>query len=315
MNAPYTGGFAPGNRQFAVDGNFYNCDPCSPPKITFPMKGDSIFSNADIIYLSEDGAGGYSYTNFSLGNWPNIQPWSANQRTFVIEQEFMVAMEAYQSLPLNTPYWWGWSIGWQSQLTNGLGIPELFYAVFVEEDPTEDMGQGIVKVRRRFATLPPTRNEIEQFTYIYPGITYGVGIPSRLQRSITVSSRVQYDYFIFDDFGIYPYGSEFPAGPVLRARQGIYPPGLILQPMYFYKAGADSVLNNIFLDSDQIQLSDGSVLLGTPATTPSASQWLSWIDGTGTSNGQRAEVIAEASVPRRWMGNIWERRTRFVQVV
>jgi|SRR6185437_4107655 len=305
MNAPYTGGFAPGNLQFAVDGDFYSCDPCGPPKITFPMKGDSAFSNADAIFLS-----GGNYIPFPLGSYPNLQPWSATQQTFIIEQEFMVAMEAYQPLPLNSPYQWQWAIGWQSQLTNGRSIPELFYAVLVEEGPTEDAGQGIIKLTRRFAIVPFTRNEIEQFTYTYPGIANG-----RLMRSITVQSRLQYDYFIFDDAGIYPYSAPFPSGSVLNTSTGLYPVGLILQPQYYYAPVADAVAQNYFLPPDTVIISDADVDAGTPASIPSASDWLNWISGAGTSNGLVPEIVAEASTMRRWMGNIWERRTRFVQVI
>jgi hypothetical protein len=297
MSAPYTGGFSPGSRQFAVDGNFYSCDPCSPPKITFPMKGDSVFSNADVIYLS-----GGLYTAIPFGLYPNIQPWSANQRTFVIEQDFMVAMEAYQPLPLNTPYDWNWSIGWQSRLTNGNFIPELFYAVMVEEDPTEDMGQGIIKVRRRFATCPPTRNEVEQFTYTFPGLENG-----RITFTKTVQSRIQYDYFVFDDFGIYPYGAAFPAGNVLNASTGLYPANLILTEQRYYAPVAGAVTQNYFLPQDSIVLSTDSV--------PSINNWYSWMAGSLTSNGVIPEIIAEPSTMRRWMGNIWERRTRYVQVI
>lgn len=307
MNAPYWGGFSPGARQFAVDGNFYSCDPCGPPRISWPMKGDSIFSNASVIFYDAALA---NYAPVQLGTFPNLQPWSANQRAFVIEQDFMVAMEAYVPLPLNTPYQPYWSIGWQGTLSNGQPIPQLYFALLVEEGNPEDCGQGIIKVTRRFATPPPTRNELEQFTYTFPGFENG-----RLSFSRTVQSRIQYDYFLFDDFQIYPYLALFPAGNKLDATTGLYPANLILPAQNYYAPTPGAVAQNYFLNNG-----DGFVLT-TPgvdgvATIPSLTDYLTWMAGTLTPQATVAvpELIAESSCMRRWMGNIWERRTRFVQL-
>jgi hypothetical protein len=306
-NAPYWGGFSPGANQFAVDGNFYSCDPCGPPKISFPMKGDSVFSGASIIYWNAQLA---NYAPVQLGTFPNLQPWSANQRTFVIEQDFMVAMEAYVPMPLNTPYQRNWSIGWQGTLANGQPIPQLYFALLVEEGNPEDCGQGIIKVTRRFATPPPTRNELEQFTYTFPGFEAG-----RLSFSRTVQSRIQYDYFLFDDFAIYPFGSLFPNGFKLDSTTGLYPDGLIMAAQNYYAPAAGAVANNYFLNNG-----DGFILT-TPdgagnVTIPSLIDYLTWLAGMITYQNTVAvpEIIAEASCMRRWMGNIWERRTRFVQL-
>src|SRR5580698_10015640 len=101
MDAPYTGGFSPGDNQFAVDGVFTQTDPCGPPKISFPLKGDSVFSSQDVLYLENSGD---AYVTFPLGEYPNLSPWSPSQSAFIIEQEFMVAEQAYVPLALNTPY-------------------------------------------------------------------------------------------------------------------------------------------------------------------------------------------------------------------
>lgn len=304
MNAPYTGGFAPGNPQFAVDGNFYSCDPCSPPKITFPFKGDTVFTSNDVLYLTPDLT---QYYPRPLGDPPNIQPWSPVQTAFVIEQEFMVAMEAYIPLALNTPYYVGWSIGWQAFISTGYGIPFLQEAFLVEEGDPEDMGQGIIKIRRRFATLPAVRNETEQFTYTFPGLTAPF---TRLSYTKTVVSRLQYDYYVFDDYGLLTY-TQFPFGPKLDAGTGLYPVGLILQAQNYYANVAGAVFTNNFLDfGSGGGLTDAAG--SDPGTIPQCTAWVEAYSGTSTSNGQPAEIVAESSTLRRWLGNIYERRTRFV---
>lgn len=309
MSAPYTGGFDPSGPQFAVDGDFYSCDPCGPPKISYPFKGDSIFSNRDIVIFNESEQ---YYATVPLGQFPNLQPWSANQRAFIIEQDFMVAMEAYLPLPMNNPYHNYWAIGWLGQLTNGYPLPDLSQAIFVEEDPLEDMGQGIVKVRRRFATIPQTRNEVEQFTYVFPGL-----INSRKAFDWTVPSRIQYDYYVFDDYGILNL-PVWPAGPVLNASTGIYPTAyaaqvpFILEQQFYYAPVVGAVDAAFFLENP-VTLTD-DISDDVPATIPSATDWNNWLIGDDTSNDLPPEIVAEFSTLRRWMGNIWERRTRFIQV-
>ncbi|MDE2099888.1 MAG: hypothetical protein KGL39_21725 [Patescibacteria group bacterium] len=332
MSVPFTGGFSAYGHQRVVDGNFYDCDPCSPPKVSWPFKGDSVFSNNSVIFWDELLQ---SFQPLMIGQFPNIQPWSANQRCFVIEQDFMVAMEAYRPLPLNTPYWYGWSIGWQGMLTNGYPLYDLSAAIFVEEEPLEDMGQGIMKVRRRFAVPPPTRNEIEQFCYHYPGFalqiavnrdgTFNINQCQRKPFDWVVPSRIQYDYFVFDDYGILPYG-VYPNGPILNSKTGIYPDSLIMEQQIYYVAISDGSPNPIdaFLFQadgqvvlcDEISFTTESGTLTAGPTNPTLTQWQEWLGGVPNYGGGYSppEIVAEASTMRRWMGNIWERRTRFVQV-
>jgi hypothetical protein len=307
-DAPLTGGFSPGGNQFAVDGDFSQFDPCWPPKISFPMKGDSVFSKNDILIL-----GASDYAPIAVGTFPNLQPWSSNQRAMMIEQDFMVALEYYQPMPLNTPYNDAWGIGWQGQLTNGQPTEDLSDCVLVEIGETEDMGQGIVKVKLRFANVPPTRNEMESFTYTFPGLDNG-----RNSFTQTVQSRLQYDYFVFDDFDILST-PLFPEGTRLSGSTGLYPPNLILPAQRYYTAAVFAISFNNFLDISQAELTNVDEE-GNPGTIPSADDWIGWITNTQdgdskppkTSNGLPPEIIAESSTMRRWFGNIWERRTRFV---
>ena len=309
MDAPYFGGFSPGGVQFAVDGDFTVLAPCAPPIVSYPMKGDSVFSNLDTLTL-DFTQNPPQYINIPLGTFPNIQPWSSNQRVIVIEQEFMVAMEYWTPPPLNTPYFDGWSIGWTGQLTNGQPTEDLSAAILVEIGELEDMGQGIVKVKLRFATVPPVRNEVEQFSYVYPGLANWPYIKRFYYKN--VNSRVQYDYFVFDDFDI--LGTPlFPGGNRLDGSTGLYPSGLIQLAQGYYAPVANAVSQACFLNSDGA-LSDPPSDMSSPGSTPTNQQWFDWLLGNTTSNGLSPEIVAEGSTLRRWMGNIFERRTRYVLV-
>jgi hypothetical protein len=308
MDAPYTGGLSPGGTQFAVDGDFTSCDPCSPPKITFPLKGDSIFSAQDLLYYNS-GAG--DYQPFPLGTYPNIKPWSPTQAAFVIEQEFMVALAFYVPLALNTPYnEAAWGIGWTHETSTGYQIPDLSSAILVEEGDPDDMGQGIIKIRRKFATIPPSRSDVEQYAYTFPGFQSAEGF-TRPAFTKNVLSRLQYDYFVFDDLDILDT-TLFPAGNRLDSSTGLYPTNLILNPQNYYSPGGVAI--NQFLDSTPPgpSLQDADATLGTAATVPSATDWTNWIQGIGTSNNSQPELIAESSTLSRYLGNIFMRRTRMV---
>ena len=305
-SAPLTGGHASGGDRFFVDGNFYTFDPCSLPVISYPLKGDSIFSNRDIIFYNP-AAG--TYGTYPLGTYPNIQPWSPNQSSMVLEQEFMIAQEAFQSIPLNFPYWPGWALGFPNQMINGYPIPSLQEFYLVAQGELQDMGGGICKVKLTFATIPQTRNEIEQFSYSFIGFSNQSPETNRERVAYNVQSRVQYDYFIFDDLNVLAT-PLFPAGN--RLNQTIAPSGLIL-PAMTYWANVAGVSQNIYTD----YLDDGPTppILTTETTIPTFTQYVSIIKINGTastSNGLPAELIAEASTMSRYMGNIWERRTRFV---
>lgn len=308
MQTDYTPGFHPGQMQFANDGDFTSFDPCGPPKISFPFKGDSVFSKNDVLFLAISPSTGLpigtDYEPIPFGTFPNIQPWSNNQLAAVLEQEFMLAMIEYVPVPLNSPYRAGvWDIGWPGTLNNGQPIASLGDFILVESGDTEDMGSGLIKVKLRYATVPPTRNEVESFTYTFPALSNG-----RQSATRTVQSRVQYDYYVFDDFDILAT-PLFPNGNRLDATTGLYPPGLILQAQNYYSPVINAIDQNIYLPQDAA-LSDGD---GTnPASVPSSNDWINWIGGINTSNTLPPELIAESSCMRRWMGNIWERRTRFV---
>lgn len=306
-NAPYTGGASPNAQLFMVDGDFTSCDPCGLPVVSYPLKGDSIFSNRDVYYFNQ--AVGKFFLE-QLGNYPNIQPWSPNQTAVVIEQEFMVAQSAYFPMRLNTRYDPVWAIGWEGQFPDGVGTVPLQDLFLVTEGELVDMGGGISKIKRTWASIPQTRNEVEQFSYTFTGYSDEQTNTTREAVTIVVQSRLQYDYFIFDDFNITGL-NPFPNGPVLNADTGISPPSLILpEQHYFQSADSDDVSNNYFLTPPTVD--DGPADDPKLGTYPNFTDYTGLVSGIDTSNGQAAEIIAEGSTMTRFMGNIWERRTRFV---
>lgn len=307
MNAPYTGGSSPNGQLFMVDGDFTSCDPCGLPVISYPLKGDSIFSNRDVYYFNRSEG---KFFLEQLGHYPNIQPWSANQLAVVLEQEFMVAQSAYFPMRLNTRYYPGWAIGWEGQFSDGSNTVNLNELFLVTEGELIDMGGGISKLKRTWASLPPTRNEVEQFTYTFTGYSDEQTNTNRDPISLVVQSRVQYDYFIFDDFGITGLDT-FPNGPVLNADTGISPASLILPEQYYFNSSdSDDVSNNYLISPPSVD--DGPIDDPSLATYPDFTDYTGLVSGIDTSNGLAAEIIAEGSTMTRFMGNIWERRTRFV---
>ena len=299
---PYQGISSPGSGLFFVDGDFTYCDPCGLPEISYPMQGDSILSTRDVAILDSG-----TLLTVPLGTYPNIAPWSANQVAAVLEQEFIVAQSSYVPMRLNTPYDPSWAIGWVGAFPGGYPTQNLSDFILVREGELQDVGAGLCKIRRRWAVLPPTRNEMEQFTYNFIGYGDTASNSTRERGPYTVPSRLQYDYFVFDDWNIlsYPlFASD--SGRRLNATTGLYPPGLILPPLYYYQ-DSSGLASNIF--ADYLSDGDGGSI---PPTVPSFTEYTNAVTGASTTNGDSAEIVAEASTMTRWMGNIFERRTRFV---
>lgn len=299
-DAPYTGGTAPGGRIFAVDGDFTVCSPCGAPEIYNPLPGDSVPSVYPIILLDRT-LGSPDYVSLPIGTGFNVQDFAANQQAIVIEQEFMVAQSAYFPMPLNTPYNIAWSVGW---LGTYLGLESCF---LVEEGPHIPAGGGLIRFKRKFASLPPNRNEYESYCASYPAINYGVGEAiHRFGLSRIVNSRLFYEYFVYDNLNLLPGIALFPAGHRINTGAlGTDAKYLEFEQFAAFKADANSVNNNNLLGDDPLD----ALVDGPPATTPSSTTYQSWLFDNPS------EIVAEASSFSRWMGNIYVRRTRFVLAI
>jgi hypothetical protein len=192
---------------------------------------------------------------------------------------------------------------------DNLAIPGFNNLFLIKDGRLEDMGGGIAKVRKTFASLPPPRNELEQFTYNFIGYADEQSGATRERSPFTVLSRVQYDYFLYDDLNL----SNIPlfnqdGGRRLNAVTGLSPEGLIIPAVYYWSPETNAIAQNIFTDN----LDDGPADFSSPPTIPSFTDYKNYISGGYSSNGLPAEICAESSTMNRWRGNIFERRTRFV---
>lgn len=305
-DAPYTGGYLPGGRIFAVDGDYQTWQPEGAPEISNPFEGDSVFSNRDVIYLGAVGSGhnwlnNRIYVRCPLNSFPNFQPWFPNQDSIIIEQKFRGAFSSFQAMRLNTPYDPTWALPWLGQFLDGEPAVAIGNAILVKEEGPKDIGGGLGEVFRRFATIPKTRSVGEQFTYNYIGLDDPTGGSTvRPSKPQTVMSRMQFDYFLFDDFPVLAT-PLFPTGNRLDASTGLYPPGLILNAQKYYGPDAYSEVETLQDD------------IGAGATIPSLTDYLSFLDQTDTGGPKAGELIAESSCMRPWLGNIYERATRYVE--
>jgi len=295
---------------FITDGDFDTWAPDGPPEISpIPMEGDSIFGGRDIVYLGAEGSGSNwllnrIYIRVGLGTYPNLQPWFPNQDSIIIEQRFRGKFSTFQPMRLNTPYDPSWAEPWMGSFLDSLPSVSLSDAILVREDGPKDIGGGLGEVIRRFATIPKSRNLVEQFCYNYIGLNDPTGGTTvRPRQADVVNSRLQFDYFVFDDFPVLTT-PLFPHGNRLDSTTGINPPGLLLRAQKYY--GPDPY-------SEIDVLSDESSPGAGDATIPSLTEYLAFLDQTDGGGPAAAELIAEASCLRQWMGNIYERITRFVE--
>ena len=326
MNAPYTGGNSPGGQLFFNDGDWTQISPEGMPVLSFPFKGDSILTLNDILQFDLSNQ---TWATTPFGTYPNIHPWTPNQDVAVIDQDFVVAQSYYKPTPLNTPYDINYSLGFQATFsgTNNYpwggnsNNPNQGFLYLVEEGELMDIGAGLSKFKRKYAILPPTRCETEQFAVTFPGISNQNG--NRPPFTQDVLTRIQYDYFIFDDLDILtlplftgydPDVSQLQ--PRLNKETGLYPAGLILPKFaVFLTASSGNSFQINYQTGQYIGNQTDTLLDGNNPTIPSATDYLNWAVGNNTSNGQPVEIVVEASTLTRWMGNIYERRTRFTQAI
>ena len=305
----YSGGPNVGDNVFYVDGDFRFTQPCGPPRISHPFVGDSASGGRQVVHLAPDAGSplGYNWFPVPLGVAPNIQSVAINQTNFIIEQDFVVAAGWYVPLPLNTPYDPSLSAGWN--LGGDNPFQNLARAVLVSEGPLEDIGAGLVRFRRVYSTVPNIRNVFEQFTYNFIGYAptfftsaasqWGSLSDGRPRFPFAVKSRLQFDYFIIDPGALSGY---------VEAVNSVDEIQLLLAQAYLYINGFQGV--DVLFDESQApesgDFAGAGITLPSPnQTTPSLTQYLDWVD-----NGY--ELVAEASVLRPWLGNIYERITRFV---
>lgn len=197
-------------------------------------------------------------------------PIPGDNTSFIVEQEFMQLFANFTPLALNTAH------------------PTFTTAYLVQESPLQDLGGGVAKWTRTYATIPAQRNEYEMFAYQYIGI-YGyvlaqggsvtTEVDGRERFTESSLSRVQHDYFLCASGQDY----ETPADIPVNAAQA------------YYQSADSTLVTDYLTDSPPF----------TTASSPTLTAYLALVSGGD-------EIVAEESRLTRWMGNIYERTTRYV---
>lgn len=283
--------------------------------------------------------------SFSDGSWQTAKPSGAPVKEspipglpdeLVLTQKFQMSRDAYDAagpVPYNTAHYI---------------YPDF---LLVDVGPRRDIYGGNVEFDAKYAKLPPTHYEYPQFPFNTIGMTTayppGANNPvliTRNRRVYPVTSRVQYDYFLVPNVLRGNPIANFD--PILGNTVNLQSPGdipSILDMQYV----AQNTLNGALLGglvttvdslnlaasdiptwptSEQYQamiadaLTNGwnatvtvvvlfatSTLAGVP---PNSGHMAGTVDTVHSTQGGLIPV--ERSRIDRWMGNIWQRATRYV---
>lgn len=153
--------------------------------------------------------------------------------------------------------------------------PTIPTAYLVQETDLQNVGAGLVEWTRRYATVPATRIEYQADPYVFPAVFDAIGSDSwRIAPlAMSVTHRVEYSYYLVGS-ATYPTVDDIPL--VLK-----------FAPLF-------SV--SIPVEVDFVN----------PSTVPTASAYLDLVDDA-------EELAVEDSDLHIWLGNIYERVTRYVK--
>lgn len=214
-------------------------------------------------------------------------PFEGDNASFVLEQDYIVALTSFSPLALDTAH---------GTYTN---------AYLVKESQQENIGGGLVKWTRTYAQIPASRSDYETFNFKFPGLLSTTGNTEtpydqywvqagngRDPFTATSNSRMLSEYFLCASGQTYETPSEIP----------------ILEVIKFTLALNDQARIDYLLSDAGGYWSDSQ---------PTREEWEDLIAGgagigTGASGG---EFIAEDSRITRWMGNIYCRQTRYVKAL
>lgn len=223
-----------------------------------------------------------------------VFPFPRDRETFYTEQRWIQFEDDFRALALNTP---------------DENDPTLF---LVDERDFNSQPGGIIEWTRIYSRIPKPRDDYGTLSYNFPGymariqetditpwgvvfnlLSGGVERPGRAPRVSAANSRTRFDYFLCGAGGQYETPNDIP---IIAEQRYVYGPDVIgtvigrtVQP------GSD--LPDRILYDEQTGAGHYSI--------PNVQEWVAMVeDGT--------EVVAEDSAIRNWMGNIFERATRYV---
>lgn len=214
-------------------------------------------------------------------------PFEGDNASFVLEQDYIVALTSFSPLALDTAH---------GTYTN---------AYLVKESQQENIGGGLVKWTRTYAQIPANRSDYETFNFRFPGFlaTTGTLEPpydaywvqtgnGRDPFTATSNSRMLSEYFLCASGQTYETPSEIP----------------ILEAIKFTLDLNDQARIDYLLSDAVGYWSDSS---------PTVEEWQDLVSGGGGigTGAAAGEFIAEDSRITRWMGNIYCRQTRYVKAL
>lgn len=164
-------------------------------------------------------------------------------------------------------------------------------AYCIGDSELEDLGAGVARYTRQWATIPAARDEYGSFAYTFPGLLGAAPPPysqfwfadldgGRDPRSETVVSRMHHEFFLCVTGQTYETPDEIP---IIGAQEYTLVGNTNARFEYLLP-------NGIFYDN----------------TTPTKEAYETMI-----TNG--TELVAEDSVIQRLYGHIYERMTRYVK--
>lgn len=154
--------------------------------------------------------------------------------------------------------------------------PTIATAFLVQETDLQNLGSGLVEWTRRYATVPATRSEYESYAVTFPAIYDAVGSDSyrTLPLSLKVAARVEFAYYHVGVDVAYPTVEDIP---------------LVERFSPLYSASIDAEVDFV-----------------NPSTVPTATEYLAMV-------AAEDEIAVEDSELHPWLGNIYERVTRYVK--
>jgi hypothetical protein len=165
----------------------------------------------------------------------------------------------------------------------GTAHPTLVGFALLQESAPTHVGGGVLEWTRTYGPRPQAWSDYDTHAYSFIGLfgTFGINVievTGRERFTETVPSRRLHDYFLVGPGGDFADPSQIP---ILPAQQ--------------YYLGSPTLTLDYLADSPPFN----------QATSPSRSAYLAMVDAG-------AEIVAEDSSIQRWMGNIWERVTRYI---
>lgn len=169
-------------------------------------------------------------------------------------------------------------------IKEGTATSKTFY--LVGEGPQSDLGGGMVRWTRKWATKPSSHDEYESYSYNFIGFygAWGVNVTTvsgRDRFTRTVNSRIDNDYYLIHASG--DYATEAAMVAAVSVEEQKY------------------VINGTDYEIDYL----GDNPPFATASDPTRTAYDGWISA-GT------EVVAAPSEFERWMGPIWRRKVRYV---